>query len=770
MQEVDYTKIFHTVPFSAPDLHRLPTGEKSNPGYPDNWIQYQSKRNTKNTPVLGAIAREDFIGIDIDNTEVFNQALEADNDTAEYVARSDKKGGHLLYAYNVEDAMQLQMISSLAKKANIDIQMKNKLIYLATPANKTKTLLTEPLTELPKSRIPKAVLSLIYMHTFKHVLQSTEGQASIVKRDFAEYNPDIMANSTLGYLVNVDKLKALSPKELAQALDKILPSKLDYRHPKDVPPGEGTAFMTSIRFKLAQDPSISETQFKEFMCFLDSLWQDPMGEARVLADCAYDIKTRLNPVTSKVLWAYNEDWQKEGFIYESLYGDIVEVMYDSDKALYIEHNRTTNTVHIHDKLQSITNSILVNSKQRLKVVGEKLLRKTESVQTIETPTELPGKVARAQERPLFNLYVPSEGTQILSGQVVVKNPRIPENILKFLEHLIPDEGNRKRLCQFLVHKHTTYEHSDLYFVFAGVGGAGKNIFIEHIMGYFSGTQRMAKANLDLLMNNFNKWMVRTDYVIVDEAGEGASKASQEKLVAELKKITGSPLITVTQKGKDTGVPQRHYMTPILNTNMATKLITDISQNDRRLVLFKCPTKLSATFPNTDKFFSDMIEELPHFAHWLRSLEPIPTQVYKDNGAWKNKDYEDYIRNTINPIDKIVEAVETNNLDLMMEVLTDDIGATKQSIDSMFSLSKEGARMVLYHTSSSRESGLSSLYDIAESSNVLSSVEIKTKLSKYKVRTSHKMDHGIYNINVIEFKDRYIPLTEVAPIEAEDVDI
>ena len=95
------------------------------------------------------------------------------------------------------------------------------------------------------------------MHTFKHVLQSTEGQASIVKRDFAEYNPDIMANSTLGYLVNVDKLKALSPKELAQALDKILPSKLDYRHPKDVPPGEGTAFMTSIRFKLAQDPSIS---------------------------------------------------------------------------------------------------------------------------------------------------------------------------------------------------------------------------------------------------------------------------------------------------------------------------------------------------------------------------------------------------------------------------------------------------------------------------------------------------------------------------------
>ena len=169
MQEVDYTKIFHTVPFSAPDLHRLPTGEKSNPGYPDNWIQYQSKRNTKNTPVLGAIAREDFIGIDIDNTEVFNQALEADNDTAEYVARSDKKGGHLLYAYNVEDAMQLQMISSLAKKANIDIQMKNKLIYLATPANKTKTLLTEPLTELPKNRIPKAVLSLIYMHTFKHV-------------------------------------------------------------------------------------------------------------------------------------------------------------------------------------------------------------------------------------------------------------------------------------------------------------------------------------------------------------------------------------------------------------------------------------------------------------------------------------------------------------------------------------------------------------------------------------------------------------------------
>ena len=94
-----YTQIFHTVPLIGQEMIRDAKGEKIGHKFPkDGWTPFVSERNTKETPLLAAIALKDFIGLDFDTDESFNRALSIDPD-CKYVAKSDVKGGHLLYRY-----------------------------------------------------------------------------------------------------------------------------------------------------------------------------------------------------------------------------------------------------------------------------------------------------------------------------------------------------------------------------------------------------------------------------------------------------------------------------------------------------------------------------------------------------------------------------------------------------------------------------------------------------------------------------------------------
>lgn len=764
---IDYTKIFHTVPMSSNTLERMPNGTKTNPGFPQNWIQFQSKRNTSNTAVLGAIARQDFIGIDIDNSPLFKQALVADNDTAEYVSESDLKGGHLLYSFNEEDYHILKSISKQAKEANVDIQIDNKLIYLATEANKTKQLLTEPLTSLPKTRIPQNVINLIYAHILKHQIANPHIKQA-PSQTSSDYNPNALDNSTLGYLLEKQEYEI---KDLLT----ILPKSIEPKHPKDIEEGAGTDWMRDVRFKLSQDPSISENDFKRFMLYLNTLWDNPMSESRVLSDCKYDIDNGLNKLTGDPLWRYNDKWKEEGYKFSNKSNHIVEVMFDSEYGIYVEHNKVSDKVTTYDQATKVLDRIHSTSRDRKVTKKDKLIEKSQSITLVNTPEKLRGKIPGEYNDILFNLFNPSEGANILSGATVVKEPRHPATILRFLEHMIPDEGNRVRLMQFLAYKHTTYEHSELYFVFAGASGAGKNVLINTILTYFSGLDRMEPAGLDKLTIGFNSWMGTQDYIVIDEAGEGSSKKEQEKLVGTLKNMTGSATFSPSRKGKDiSGIQIRHYMTPLLTTNMETKLVTDTSKNDRRLVLFKSPVKLTHIVDDTREFINKMENELPHFANYLLTLPKISYGDYRDNRNWKNKDYEEYIQATISPMDRLSESLESSVLQDVLDVLM-DFGVHKRNIDSMFEVSiPKTPRFILYHTSNSIDCGLQSLVDVLAEVPYFRDSDVLNKLKKFAtVRGTYTKGEVTYrNIRMVPLTGIYTPLNVmpgINPIEEIEID-
>lgn len=744
---MDYTKIFHTVPLGGTEMYRGADGKKYGQVFPkDGWTEYVTHRNTQNTPLLAAIALKDFVGLDFDTDEAFNMALRIDPE-CKYVAKSDAKGGHLLYRYNESYGFT----SSKKVRGILDLQVGNTLIYLATPANKTKTLLTEPLTSLDDLSDMPLVMQL-YVENI--ILKYNNDNIAYESTKTFNVNED----STLGYILekvkpeddySLELFKLLTPK-------KYKPNCL---HPNDIPDGEGTEYLQAIRTRLALDSSVSEVVFKNVMHYINNQWDNPMPPSRIENDCNYQISKAT--IDGNKAWSYNPDWAKEGLIVKDKYLSAVEFFFDSSTSKFLEFNRTTKDIIIHSNTSNSKNSLVSKSKKQISV--NEMIAKAVDIDIISDPTKpsyyLEGK---APYKPIFNTFVPAMGTMILRDPSLVSNPRHPEHILKFLENLIPNKNRLEWLLQFLKHKHTTYEYSPMYLVFAGVGGAGKGVFVSVILKYFSGLERIQDIDLDKLQNNFNAWKATTDYAHLDEAGEGFSKREAALVVAELKKLTGSPTVSITYKGKDVSGKDnmRHYITPILNTNINVKVITDLPKNDRRFVFIKCPNKMAKASDNNDSLMVQMMkEELPHFAYYLATqVKEIDPRAYSSNESQKDTDYYEFMKQTMDPLHLLVEAAEEGDIEKFIHTLQEEYFVSTSNIKKLFDerINKEEGRCLLYNTPATTSMNCFSLFDLAMENDNLEAMALKKILGHIKKSSTFAAPSGAtYKYSYIQFKARYI---------------
>jgi hypothetical protein len=770
----NYINIFHTVPLDGQEMIRDAEGKKIGITFPKGgWTQYVTTKNTSNTPVLAAIALTDFIGLDFDTDESFNLALQIDSE-CKYVAKSDYKGGHLLYRCLDDLGQPYTKLTNSKVPGLLDIQMGNSLIYLATPANKTKTLLTDPINNLSDlTMMPLAmqmyVENLLLRYQNDNIVFQTSNNSFHISED-----------STLGYLLkdikpqdgyNIDIFKILTPK-------KYRPNKL---HPNDIPDGEGTEYLQAIRTRLALDISISEQVLRNTMHYINNQWDSPMPASRIESDCTYQIQKAT--IDGNKAWVYNEDWDKQGLIVKDKYLSAVEFMFESNASRFVEFNRTTQDIIVHSSISNAKNSLV--SKKRTNISTNDMITKAVEVDIVSDPT-LPSYFIQGKRpyKPQFNLFVPALGTQILRNPELVNNPRYPTNILKFLENLIPNKNRRDWIMRFVKYKHTHYEYSPIYIVFAGVGGAGKGVFINEILTFFAGLSRIQDIDIDKLQNNFNAWKATTDYAHLDEAGEGMSKKESSMLVAELKKLTGSPTVSIQFKGKDISGKDtvRHFITPILNTNMTVKVITDLPKNDRRFVFVKCPNKMTKVSNNNDAMFVQLIrDELPHFAHYLATqVEELDKRDYNSNESQKDKDYLEFMDQTMDPYHLLLDAAEERDVDKFVRVLSEEFFVSSKLLDRLFdsriqvgrTSNNPGARIVMYNTPNLSPSGIYSLYDLADDIDALEGNHLKKLLSHLKMTSTFCGDRGeIYKYHYVGFNGDYKPSTSIDSVDdGKDIEI
>lgn len=753
----DYTKVFHTVPLVGKELTRNSKGVKVGFAFPENgWMSFIENRNKNNTPLLAAIALDDFLGLDFDTDESFNTALKLDPE-CKYVAKSDLKGGHLLYK-----ASDVELIRNKIPGV-LDIQTKNKLIFLATPANKTKVLLTKPLTSLDELTTMPLQMQLYIENLILKYLNDNISYATSTNNK----SMTIFEDSTLGYILKDIKPDSLYSKDIFKLItpQKYRPSMM---HPNDIPEGEGTEYLQAIRTRLALDVSVSEGVFRDVMHYVNNQWSEPMTEDRINKDCDYQISKAT--INGQKAWVFDENWDKAGLIIKDKFHSAIEFFYDYKRGVFVEYNRTTKQIIVHATGTNAKHSIM--AKKRGTITINDMISKSTEIELINQPTEpsyftppIPPYHAK------FNTFVPAMGTQILRDPSLVTNPKYPDKILRFMVNLIPNKRRREWLLRFIRHKHLTYDYSPIYLVFSGVGGAGKGVFIDILLEFFAGRERIQDVDLEKLQNNFNAWKIVTDYVHIDEAGEGATKREAALVVAELKKLTGSAYTSVQYKGKDiTGDDtQRQYITPILNTNIGVKVITDIPKNDRRFVFIKCPNKMTIISDNNDTEYVNMMrEELPHFAHYLATqVTSMDIQEYTSNASQKDDDYLEFIEDTIEPIHLIIDAIENRDLNKFVLLLAEQYFIPLDKIDKLFDpriQKNDEARVVLYTTPNIASLNLFSLYDMAIETGKMDAMEMKKLANKLK-STSTITDKGLnYKYNYLPFHGIYSPLKykEVAP--------
>jgi len=290
---------------------------------------------------------------------------------------------------------------------------------------------------------------------------------------------------------------------------------------------------------------------------------------------------------------------------------------------------------------------------------------------------------------------------------------------------------------------------------AGVGGAGKGVFVNIILKYLSGEDRIKSVGLDQLLSKFKSYQIATDWLELEEAGEGYTRKESERLVGALKKLTGNKYIQVERKGVDTQEKHRQFITPIISTNMNTKLITDTVSNDRRLVLLKCPYKMQKLLPyehstgtitNTTQFIKVMEAELPHFAHYLGTLQHtdgISHTDYMDNTIWKDDDYYEYINDSLDVYSKLLNASEAGNFKEARDALI-EAGVPFSTIDRLLSLSNtsRGVVMPVYRSPFSIENNILTLEEVVDATpNLKGLVRRDFKPFKTYLNLTHKGVRG-----------------------------
>jgi len=757
---IDYTKIFHTVPLKGTIMTRNDKGskvdEQGKPIIPENkWDSYTTIKNTKSCPLLGAIAHTDFIGIDADTKEIYDYIYSIAKNECKYIAKSipETKGGHFLFRYDEITSSKLEPLVKYLKKLKVDVQIGKKLIYLATPANTTKELLTPNLSKLDDLTTISNTL-IMYLTSLVTPLLLEDVSSSNLTTKLDSNSILVYSSDYYGFLLAGEPTKSL--------IKRIAP--LDYKHiieMNDIPNGNGTDFLLKVRQKLLADISVSPEVFSKTMHYLVSEF-DVDRASKHLKTLDDNIQRDINSPK----WRYDSKWKVKGLILTTGYNNTLEVFYSYTDNSWVLFNRTLESYTIYSTFTNMGDSLLALTGK--KVPKDTALLKSTKVNIINNPEYLKFINTNDSGIPTFNTFAPTIPLSIVRGDIVGEQIE-PTTILKFFENLIPNVDTRNKFLGYIAHKYSTYDYSPLYFVLAGVGGAGKGTLVQHILTAISGVGRVQNVTYELLSSRFNAYMENCEWLEIEEAGEGYSKRDGERLVGILKRITGNPYISIEGKGIDTKV-SRHYITPIISTNLSTKLITDTVSNDRRLVLIKCPNKMNNILPldigkktiNDTKDLIDQIKlEVPLFASYLRGIyksKEFKVSDYTDNSNWKSDDYYDYIESTMTNSDKLVNAVSERNSSKFKEVLI-EAGVGTMDIENLLSISSdlnseehtvyEG--FILYHSPSTFNMGIKSLEDIYLS-NLKLQGDVRTLFKTIKQRKTMRVDGIIYTLYIVYLSD------------------
>lgn len=581
----------HTVPLEG-QLIREANGKKTIPIFEKNWrVKYQEEFNEEAAALGGAITGSisGIVAIDCDNASTYSlfKSLDPDN-KFHFISRGKPQGGGtIIYTYPEHEA--LPSFSLHDDNIQLDYYSDNGFVYLPTTKNKTKeNWEAETFEDLPKLMgMPQTVFTLLQTLYQQYKLQQVRADApqdkihSIQIANFLAPSLELLLDKQ-EFMPTLFRI--ITPKDFRELPQYV---KHGYLHPKNIPEGRGSEYLSKVSAILGADSSVDKTLYERAIKFINEMWDEPMPSNRLMSTVIKPMKEGKATANGEPIWSYDPNWKDRGFSFINKLGEAVEVFFDDVRSQFYLVNFTRETITSYYRDTDIFGYIqtvglgLPPTKQFKNMMP--------LVRTINDPSKPFGFFAIDEYTRSFNTFNQSPELAILSNPGSYQDfYQEPTTILKYLESFVPHKASRIYLLKFLRKKFTTFDYSPVILYFLGAHGSGKDTFVN-LIGSIIGSSYIARPTTKEFLEQFNGWLIDKYFIQLDEYGNQLTRYNEkQEALGKIKAYTGKQEVQIRQMRTD-GFNYKHTATFILTANTNPLLL---EEGDRRAHIMETPTPMN----------------------------------------------------------------------------------------------------------------------------------------------------------------------------------
>ena len=329
---------------------------------------------------------------------------------------------------------------------------------------------------------------------------------------------------------------------------------------------------------------------------------------------------------------------------------------------------------------------------------------------------------------------PEENVKELTYGTAIEIANVAPNFYKLVMHILGDgKPEFEHFINWLAYIYQNKRKAMTAWIFTGVPGTGKGLFVHKILKPLFGEQQTPMRSLENIEEQFNLYMRTAMFLVVDEF-RMADAGSVGKMADKLKHQITEPTLTIRAM-RTNQIELPSYTNFIFLTNRADAV--KIEESDRRYnVAPRQETKLEVAH-------KDLLAQLDLLEHELYIIAGILQRFAVDarmaHTALENDAKKEMKEVSMSILEEFANAIRIRNLEYFTEVLdipltnTFDAGGistAQRYIKDWLAKSDEVQVIPLAH--------FKVVYDaMTDSRNTISQREFSKRMSRLNIKTSRK---------------------------------
>jgi hypothetical protein len=262
----------------------------------------------------------------------------------------------------------------------------------------------------------------------------------------------------------------------------------------------------------------------------------------------------------------------------------------------------------------------------------------------------------------YMMEAPKDVNVLTYGEAIKLQRYVP-NIYKLIKHIVGDGDTEvEHFINWLAYIYQNKRKTMTAWIFTGVPGTGKGLFVHRILKPLFGEQQVPMRSLENIEEHFNLYMRTALFLVVDEFRMAAS-GNMGKMADKLKHQITEPNLTIRAM-RTNQIELPSFCNFIFLTNRADAV--KIEEGDRRYnVGPRQEHKIEERHPDLLSNLDTLDKELYLFAGFLQAFQ---VDVRMAHSALENKAKQDMKQVSMSVLEEFANAIKTNNLEYFVDIL------------------------------------------------------------------------------------------------------